>query len=58
VLATYALQGVISTAGAVSFSLGMQAGVTVTNTLVGLAATMILFRTLRPVAAMRAARAH
>ena len=57
VLATYALQGVISTAGAVSFSLGMQAGVTVTNTLVGLAATMILFRTLRPVAALRAARA-
>ncbi len=56
VLATYALQGVISTAGAVSFSLGMQAGVTVTNTLVGLAATMILFRTLRPVAAVRAAR--
>jgi uncharacterized membrane protein YbhN (UPF0104 family) len=58
VLATYALQGVISTAGAVSFSLGMQAGVTVTNTLVGLAATMILFRTLRPVAAVRAARAR
>lgn len=54
-LATYALQGVISTAGAVSFSLGMQAGVTVTNTLVGLAATMILLRTLRPVAAVRAA---
>ena len=58
VLATYALQGVISTAGAVSFSLGMQAGVTVTNTLVGLAATMILFRTLRPLAAVRAARAR
>jgi len=56
VLAMYALQGVISTAGAVSFSLGMQAGVTVTNTLVGLAATMILFRTLRPVAAVRARR--
>lgn len=55
-LAMYALQGVISTAGAVSFSLGMQAGVTVTNTLVGLAATMILFRTLRPVAAVRARR--
>jgi len=30
--------------------------VTVTNTLVGLAATMILFRTLRPVAAVRARR--
>ena len=56
VLAMYALQGVVSTAGSVSFSLGMQAGVTVTNTLVGLAATMILFRTLRPVAAVRARR--
>jgi hypothetical protein len=58
VLATYALQGAISTAGAVSFSLGIQVGVTVTNTLIGLAATMILFRTLRPVAAVRATQAR
>lgn len=56
-LATYALQGVVSTAGAISFSLGMQAGVTVVNTTVGLVATMLLFRTIRPVAAIRAARA-
>jgi len=56
VLATYALQGVISVAGAVSFSLSMQVGVTAVNTAVGLAAVMILFRTLRPVAALRAAR--
>jgi Lysylphosphatidylglycerol synthase TM region len=56
VLATYALQGVISTAAAVSFSLSMQVGVTVVNTAIGLAAVMILFRTLRPVAALRAAR--
>ena len=55
VLATYALQGAISTAGAVSFSLGMQLGVTVINTAVGLAAMMLLFRTLRPNAAVRAA---
>ena len=55
VLATYALQGAISTAGAVSFSLGMQLGVTVINTAVGLAAMMLLFRTLRPIAAVRAA---
>jgi hypothetical protein len=55
VLATYALQGVISTAGAVSFSLGMQVGVTAVNTAVGLAAVMLLFRTVRPAAALRAA---
>jgi hypothetical protein len=58
VLATYALQGAISTVGAMSFSLGMQAGVTVVNTVVGVAATMFLFRTLRPIAAVRAARAR
>jgi uncharacterized membrane protein YbhN (UPF0104 family) len=56
VLATYALQGVVSAAAAVSFSLSMQVGVTVVNTAVGLAAVMLLFRTLRPVAALRAAR--
>ena len=43
-LATYALQGVISTAAAVSFSLSMQVGVTAVNTAVGLAAVMVLFR--------------
>jgi uncharacterized membrane protein YbhN (UPF0104 family) len=58
VLATYALQGAISTAGAVSFSLGMQVGVTAVNTAVGLAAVMLLFRTLRPIAAVRAAGAR
>ena len=56
VLATYALQGVVSAAAAVSFSLSMQVGVTAVNTAVGLAAVMLLFRTLRPVAALRAAR--
>jgi hypothetical protein len=58
VLAAYALQGVVSTAGAISFSLGMQAGVTVVNTAVGLAATMLLFRTIRPLAAIRATNAR
>jgi uncharacterized membrane protein YbhN (UPF0104 family) len=56
VLAAYALQGVVSTAGAISFSLGMQVGVTAVNAAVGLAATMLLFRTVRPLAAVRAAR--
>ena len=55
VLAMYALQGVISATGAVAFSLSMQVGVTVVNTTVGLAALMILFRTWRPVTALRAA---
>lgn len=57
VLATYALQGAGSSAAAVSFSLGMQAGVTTLNVVVGLVATMLLFRTARPTAAMRSARA-
>jgi uncharacterized membrane protein YbhN (UPF0104 family) len=56
VFATYALSGVASTAGALSFSIGMQVGVTVVNAAIGLVAAMLLFRTLRPVAAIRAAR--
>ena len=58
VFATYALQGAVSTAGAISFALGMQVGITAINTAVGLAAVMLLFRTLRPLAAVRAARAR
>ncbi len=57
-LAAYALQGVASTAGAVSFSLGMQVGITVLNTAIGLTAAMIMFRTLRPVSALREIRAR
>lgn len=57
VLATFALQGAVSAATAVSFSLGMQVGVTVVNTTVGLVAMMLLFRTVRPVGAVRSARA-
>jgi Lysylphosphatidylglycerol synthase TM region len=58
ILATYALQGVISTAAAVSFSISMQVGITAVNTTVGLVATMLLFRTMRPLAAARSARAR
>jgi hypothetical protein len=36
----------------------MQVGVTAVNTTVGLAATMLLFRTMRPFAAVRLARAR
>ena len=55
-LASYALRGSASAAGALSFSFGMQLGVTVLNTAVGCAAAMVLFRTLRPFAALRSAR--
>ena len=57
VLATYALQGAVSAATAVSFSLGMQLGVTAVNVTVGLVAMMLLFRTVRPAGAVRSARA-
>lgn len=57
VLAAYALQGAVSAATAVSFSLGMQVGVTAVNVTVGLVATMLLFRTARPAGAVRSARA-
>lgn len=56
-LAVVALQGIASTAGAVSFSVGMQIGVTAINVLVGVAATMLVLRTARPLAAIREARA-
>jgi uncharacterized membrane protein YbhN (UPF0104 family) len=56
VLATYALQGVVSAATAISFSLSMQVGVTMVNTTVGVLALMLLFRTVRPLAAVRSAR--
>jgi uncharacterized membrane protein YbhN (UPF0104 family) len=57
VLATYALQGAVTTATAVSFSLGMQVGVTAVNVGVGILALMLLFRTVRPADAVRSARA-
>lgn len=57
VLAAYALTGVTSAAGAVSFSLGLQAGVTAVNTTIGLLGAMLLFGTVRPHHALRTARA-
>lgn len=56
VFATYALQGAISTAASVSFSISMQLGVTFVNSAVGLVGAMLLFRTHRPLAALRAAQ--
>ncbi len=57
VLLVYALRQTATAASALSFSVGMQFGITTVNTLVGLIALMILFRTLRPRAALRAIRA-
>jgi glycosyltransferase 2 family protein len=46
-----ALHQTASTASAVSFSIGMQVGVTAVNTAIGLAAMLFVFRTLRPASA-------
>jgi len=50
----YALHATASTASIVSFSIGMQLAVMAVNVTVGLTALMLTFRTLRPVAAVRA----
>jgi uncharacterized membrane protein YbhN (UPF0104 family) len=54
-LLVYALHGTVAAATALSFSVGMQVTVTVANTLIGLAAVMVVFKTLRPFAAVGAA---
>jgi uncharacterized membrane protein YbhN (UPF0104 family) len=57
VLVAYALHSTVSVSQAIAFSVGMQAGVALVNTLVGLTALMLMFRTLTPAAAVRSARA-
>jgi uncharacterized membrane protein YbhN (UPF0104 family) len=52
-LIVVALQQVASATSALSFSIGMQVGITVVNTLLGLAAITVVFGTMRP-AAIRA----
>jgi hypothetical protein len=54
VLVAYALHNTASIGSAVSFSLGMQLGVTVVNTFVGTLALMLMMRTLQPASAVRA----
>lgn len=56
VLLAYLLHTTASTATIVSFSIGMQATITTLNLLVGLSAAMLMMRTLRPAAAVRALR--
>ncbi len=55
VLLVYALQRTATTAAALSFSVGMQVGITTVNALIGVVALMLMFRTVRPLAAVRAA---
>jgi uncharacterized membrane protein YbhN (UPF0104 family) len=54
-LLAVALSQTASAAAVVSFSLAMQASVTIVNALLGVAAAMVAVGTLRPVAAVRAA---
>jgi uncharacterized membrane protein YbhN (UPF0104 family) len=54
-LLVYALQGTVAAATALSFSVGMQVTVTATNTLIGLVAVMVVFKTFRPLAVIGAA---
>jgi uncharacterized membrane protein YbhN (UPF0104 family) len=54
VMLTFALSEVATAAAVLSFSIGMQAGITAVNALLGLVAGMVAFRTLHPLAAIRA----
>jgi uncharacterized membrane protein YbhN (UPF0104 family) len=55
-LVVYALQKTASAASALSFSIGMQVGVTIVNTFVGIAGLALILRTLRPTAVRAAIR--
>lgn len=55
VLLVYLLHETVTTAQALSFSVGMQASITALNLTIGLVATMLVFRTARPLAAVRSA---
>ena len=55
-LIVVALQQVASAASALSFSIGMQVGITLVNTVVGVVAIMLVFGTMRPTAIRAALR--
>jgi uncharacterized membrane protein YbhN (UPF0104 family) len=55
VMLAYALSQTATAAAVVSFSIGMQAGITAVNALLGVAGAMVAFRTVRPVSALRSA---
>jgi uncharacterized membrane protein YbhN (UPF0104 family) len=56
-LVVYVLHSAVSAASALSFAIGMQVGITLVNTLVGLAGLALLLGTLRPAAVRAALRA-
>ena len=53
VMIAFALSEAATASLVLSFSIGMQAGITAVNALLGLAAAMVAFRTLHPLAAVR-----
>jgi uncharacterized membrane protein YbhN (UPF0104 family) len=53
VMLAYALGQAASAGVVLSFSVGMQAGITAVNSVLGVAAAMFAFRTVRPIAAIR-----
>lgn len=53
VMLAFALSQVATASVVVSFSVGMQAGITAVNALLGLAAGMVAFKTLHPVRVIR-----
>ena len=54
VMLTFALSEAATAAAVLSFSIGMQAGITAVNAVLGIVAGMVAFRTLHPFAAIRA----
>jgi hypothetical protein len=54
-LLVYLLHATTTTMSVVSFSIAMQAGITLVNVIVGMVAMMLVFKTVRPVGAMRTA---
>jgi uncharacterized membrane protein YbhN (UPF0104 family) len=55
VMLAYALSQTATATAVVSFSIGMQAGITAVNALLGVAGAMVAFRTVRPARALRSA---
>jgi uncharacterized membrane protein YbhN (UPF0104 family) len=54
VVLAYVLSERATTAAILAFSVGMQAGITLVNAILGVTAAMVAFRTLRPIGATRA----
>jgi uncharacterized membrane protein YbhN (UPF0104 family) len=54
VMLTFALSQAATATAVLSFSVGMQAGITAVNALLGAVASMVAFRTLHPLSAVRA----